>query len=376
MTAALVIIGLLAVYSSSFAISLEVYGDGNYFFVRQAIWAAAGAVLLLFAMRFDYRFLRPLSPLLMALAIAGLLLVLIPGIGVERNGSSRWLALGPLPPLQPSEFAKLIVIIYISAWVAAKGESIKNFSLGLVPFVIIVGILGWLIMSQPDMGTTVITLLIAGTIFFLSGAPLSHLSLLVVGGGLVMTFLVFVSGYRMDRITSFIAPETDPAGVGFHIIQLLIALGSGGLTGLGWGVSRQKFFYIPGAHTDGIFAIIGEEVGFIGAIIIVALYFVLVYRGIRIAINAPDRFGALLALGITCWIAYQAIINIGGITRTMPLTGVPLPFISYGGSALASLMAGVGILLSVSRYSRELSQAEREAATTRQRWLPQRQEAT
>jgi cell division protein FtsW len=260
--------------------------------------------------------------------------------------------------------------------VAAKGESIKNFSLGLVPFVIIVGILGWLIMSQPDMGTTIITLLIAGTIFFLSGAPLSHLSLLVVGGGLVMTLLVFVSGYRMDRITSFIAPETDPAGVGFHIIQLLIALGSGGLTGLGWGVSRQKFFYIPGAHTDGVFAIIGEEVGFIGAIIIVALYFVLVYRGIRIAINAPDRFGALLALGVTCWIAYQAIINIGGITRTMPLTGVPLPFISYGGSALASLMAGVGILLSVSRYSRELSQAEREAANTGQRWLPQRQEAT
>ena len=181
-------------------------------------------------------------------------------------------------------------------------------------------------------------------------------------GGVTAGFLVLTGGYRLDRIFAFVSPEADPAGKGFHILQLLIALGSGGVTGLGIGASRQKFFYVPGAHTDGIFAIIGEEMGFIGAMAVILLFALLIYRGVRVMLNAPDNFGSLLALGVTSWIGYQAIINIGGITRSMPLTGIPLPFLSYGGSALAATMAAIGILLSVSRYSKGYVDGERNAA--------------
>jgi len=308
----------------------------------------------------------------MGVTLIALALVLIPGIGMERNGSSRWLPLGPLPPLQPTEFAKLTVIIYISAWVATKGERIKNFSLGLLPFTVMMGIIGWLVIREPDMGTTVVLILIASTIFFLSGAPLSHLALLVAGGGLVVAVMVLAEGYRTDRITAFVSAEEDPLGTGFHTLQLLIALGSGGVSGLGWGASRQKFFYIPGAHTDGVFAVIGEEVGFIGAIAVILLFVLLIYRCLRIAIHARDQFGTLVALGMACWIAYQALINIAGVTRSLPMTGVPLPFISYGGSALAALMAGMGVLLNISRYSMESGYLERRGTP----WQPMMRKAT
>lgn len=364
--AALVVMGLLTVYSASFAIGYQAFGDVHYFVARQALWAGIGLVLMLLLMRVDYHLLRPLSPALLGLVLAALVLVLLPGIGLERNGASRWLPLGPLPPLQPSEFAKLAVIIYMAAWLAAKGDHIKRFSLGLFPFIFIMGIIGWLVMREPDMGTTVILLLIATTIFFVSGAPLSHLALLVVGGGLVMAAMVFAEGYRMQRIASFVSPEDDPLGTGFHVLQLLIALGSGGVTGLGWGASRQKFFYIPGAHTDGVFAIIGEEVGFIGAMVVLAAFVFLTYRCFRVAAHARDQFGTLLALGMACWIAYQGLINVAGVTRSLPMTGVPLPFISYGGSALAALMTGMGVLLSVSRYRVDNGYLERQGV----HWRP------
>jgi cell division protein FtsW len=194
----------------------------------------------------------------------------------------------------------------------------------------------------------------------MAGGALTHLVALLSIGGVAAGFLLLSGGYRMDRLFAFISPEADPSGRGFHILQLLIALGSGGVTGLGIGASRQKFFYVPSAHTDGVFAIIGEEMGFIGAVLVILLLAFLVYRGIRVMVNAPDNFGALLAIGVTSWIGYQAIINIGGITRSIPMTGVPLPFLSFGGSALAATLAGVGILLSVSRYGRgQSSQKER-----------------
>jgi len=348
-----VVLGLLAVYSASFVIGYVEFGDGSYFVTRQALWALVGFLLLGAFMMMDYHRLRPLSVPILLLTLGALMAVFIPGLGLERHGASRWLALGPLPPVQPSEFAKLSLVIYIAAWASAKGESIRRFSLGLLPFVIIVGVVGGLVMREPDLGTTVVILLIAGTIFFLSGAPLSHVALLALGGSLVTMALVFTSGYRMDRILAFLSPDADPQGAGFHIRQLLIALGSGGIGGLGFGASRQKFGYIPNSHTDGIFAIIGEEMGLIGALLILGLLAFLVQRGLRLVRRSPDPFGALLALGVTCWIAYQALINIGGITRSIPLTGIPLPFISYGGSALAALLAGVGVLLSVSRYAGE-----------------------
>jgi cell division protein FtsW len=355
----LVMLGLLAVYSSSFAVGYLAYGDTNYFVTRQAVFALVGVGALVLFMRMDYRHLRAISVPMMVIALVGLLAVLTPGIGVERNGASRWLVLGPLS-LQPSEFAKLALIVYISAWLASRGSDINRFSLGFVPFVLMVGVVGGLVIAEPDMGTTIIILLTASTLFFVAGAPLTHLALLIAVGGAISYGVIISKDYQLDRLASFVSPESDPQGIGFHIIQLLIALGSGGPVGLGWGASRQKFFYLPSAHTDGVFAILGEELGFIGLMAVLGLFAFFLYRAVRVTMRSRDQFAVLLGIGIVSWIAYQTLINIGGITRTIPLTGVPLPFLSYGGSSLISVLAGVGILLSLSRYSRDVGYLERE----------------
>ncbi|MCI0778014.1 MAG: putative lipid II flippase FtsW [Chloroflexi bacterium] len=345
----LVAVGLLIVYSSSFALGLLAFNDANYFVIRQAIWAVIGLALLLVVMRVDYRWLRSISPLLMLIAIVSLVAVLVPGLGVERGGAQRWIAIGPLPAVQPSEFAKLALIIYVAAWLSGKDTVVRSFALGFAPFVFMVGIVAGLILLEPDTGTAAVLILTTVTLFFIAGASLSHLAALMGIGSVAAGFLVLTSGYRLDRILAFLNPDSDPSGVGFHTLQLLIGLGSGGIEGLGLGASRQKFFYIPGSHTDGVFAVVGEELGFIGAMGVIILFAVLVYRGFRIVLHAQDDFGYLLAAGVVCWIAFQALINVGGITRAIPMTGIPMPFLSYGGSALASLLAGIGILLSVSR---------------------------
>lgn len=360
---ALVLLGLVIVYSASFALSIVAFDDSHYFVVRQGMWALIGLGLLVGLMRMDYRLLRYLSPLLMLAALVGLAAVLVPGIGIEQNGASRWLALGPLPPIQPSEFAKLALIIYVSAWLAGKGTNVRSFALGFLPFVTMVGMVAGLVILEPDLGTTVVIVLTTMTLFFVAGASLIHLLTLAAIGGVAAAFLILAAGYRADRFFAFLSAEDDPAGRGFHTLQLLIALGSGGVGGLGLGVSRQKFFYVPGAHTDGVFAIVGEELGFIGAVVVIAIFVVLIYRGFRVIVRARDEFGALLAVGIISWIAYQTLINIGGITRSIPMTGIPLPFLSYGGSALAATLAGIGVVLSVSRYGRDRRPESRERRT-------------
>ncbi|HET9200640.1 MAG TPA: putative lipid II flippase FtsW [Dehalococcoidia bacterium] len=345
----LVVVGILAVFSASFAEGWRLYGDVNYFVIRQAMWAVIGVVLMVTLMRIDYHVLRPASPILMLIAVGGLIVVLTP-LGVTSNGATRWVQAGPLPPIQPSEFVKLAVIIYIAAWLTARGKEITNFNVGMLPFILLVGAVGGLVMMQPDMGTAIVIVLTTITMFFVAGGELRHIAGLVGASFIIGVFLIISGDYRAERFTAFLGAEDDPLGSGFQILQLSIALGSGGLTGLGWGVSRQKFFYIPGAHTDGVFAIIGEELGLLGTLAVIGLFCFLVFRCFRVIINARDQFGMLLATGVTVWIAYQALLNIGGITRTLPLTGIPLPFVSYGGSALAATMAGVGVLLSVSRY--------------------------
>ncbi len=345
----LVAFGLLIVYSSSFALGLQAFNDANYFVIRQAIWAVIGLALLLGLMHVDYRWLRSISPLLMLIAIVSLVAVLVPGLGVERGGAQRWISIGPLPAAQPSEFAKLALIIYVAAWLSAKDTVVRSFALGFAPFVFTVGIVAGLILLEPDTGTAAVLILTTVTLFFIAGASLSHLAALMGIGSIAAGFLVLTSGYRLDRVLAFLGAEDDPSGIGFHTLQLLIGLGSGGIEGLGLGASRQKFFYIPGSHTDGVFAVVGEELGVIGAMGVIILFGVLVYRGFRIVLRAQDDFGYLLAAGIVSWIAFQALINVGGITRAIPMTGIPMPFLSYGGSALASLLAGIGILLSVSR---------------------------
>ena len=371
--------GLVFVYSSSFAIGLREYGNVNFFVARQALGAAIGAVLMFALARIDYHHLGRWSPLILLAALAGLGFVLIPGVGVGANGAHRWIQIGPLPPIQPSEFAKLAMVIYIAAWLSAKGDQVKQLSLGVLPFVLMVGLVGGLIMLEPDMGTFIVIVLTTSTMFFVAGAALSHVITLglagVAGGGL----LILVEGYRLERWKAFVDAEKDPDGKGFQILQLLIALGSGGLRGLGIGESRQKFFYVPGAHTDGIFAIVGEELGFIGAVLVLVLFATLIYRGFRTAYKSQDDFGYLLAVGITCWIAYQTVINVGGITRSFPLTGIPLPFLSYGNSALIATMAAVGVLLSVSRYSTDgpfLSRRRAPAGPPPRQERPRRRRST
>lgn len=363
--AMLLIIGLVAVYSSSFALGFAQFGDANYFVKRQAVWAVLGIVGMLVAMQLDYRILLRLSPLLMLAALIGLAAVLVPGLGLTQNGAQRWVQIGPLPPVQPSEFAKLAVAIYMAAWLAAKGDAVRSLSLGVMPFVGMVGVVGALIMLEPDLGTAIIIAIITGTLFFVAGARLWHVVALGASGLVTASVLIVTGGYRMDRIFSFTSAEADPEGVGFHTLQLLVAFGSGGISGLGLGVSRQKFFFVPGSHTDGVLAIVGEELGLIGVSVVIALFAMLLWRGLLIARRAADPFGSLLATGIVAWIGFQALINAGGVTRLLPLTGIPLPFLSAGGSSLAVTLVAVGVLLSISR--RAALTHEAPATTTSER---------
>lgn len=359
-------VGIVAVYSASFAQAFVEYENVKYFAIRQTMAAVIGGVAMLFFMRIDYHVLKHLSTLMMLASLIGLVAVLIPSVGVESNGARRWLPAGPFPPIQPSEFAKLALIIYLSAWLSTRGNSLKMWGRAFFPFVAMVGLFAALVMVEPDFGTTIIITLTTITIFFMSGAAWSHLAALVGIGAVMTPFIILTESYRLSRFMSFIDPGADPSGAGFHITQILIALGSGGLHGLGLGESRQKFFYVPGAHTDGIFAIVGEETGFIGCMVVLLLLGALVYRGFRISRTAPDGFGALVSMGVTSWIALQALINLGGVTQSIPLTGIPMPMLSYGGSALIATLAGIGILLSVSRYAQEQKDDSRWQETNRQ----------
>jgi cell division protein FtsW len=345
----LVILGLVFVYSSSYVFAGVEYGDPNYFIKRQAMFGALGLVGMLALMQFDYRHLQRLSPLLMLGALIGLGAVLVPGVGVEANGALRWIQMGPLPPVQPSEFAKLAVLIYMAAWLASRGDAVKDFSLGVIPFVGMVGFVGALVMLEPDLGTSVMIAIITGTLFFIAGARVVHVLVLAGSGVLAASLLILTGGYRMQRILSFTSAEEDPTGVGFQTLQLLVAFGSGGVWGMGLGVSRQKFFYIPGSHTDGVLAIVGEELGLVGVLVVLGLFLVLLWRGWMIMRRAADPFGSLLAAGVLAWFAFQLLINVGGVTRLIPLTGIPLPFLSTGGSSLLVTLLAVGILLSVSK---------------------------
>ena len=347
----LLILGLQAVYSASFVLCLTQYADATYFVKRQGIWAAIGVVLLLVCARVDYHRWKALSPWFMLISVGLLVAVMVPGIGIVQNGAARWIRLDPLPAPQPSEFTKIALIMYMAAWLSTRGEKLDRLTLSFVPFVLIVSLVCGLILMEPDMGTAVVILVTAVTLYFLAGGRIRHMILLglsSIGAGFLM---VTGAGYRLDRWLTFVNPWADPQGKGFHIIQSLIALGSGGLFGLGLGASRQKFFYVPGSHTDSILAIIGEEMGLVGTLLVITLFSALIYRGFRTALEAPDEYGSLLALGIICLIGYQALINMAGITKSIPLTGITLPFISYGGSSLASFMAAIGILLNISKQA-------------------------
>ena len=341
---ALCIVGILMVYNSSVAIAQRDFSDQYYFAREQAKWLVVGIVGLIVASKIDYRRWYQWSlPLLLA-NIVLLLAVFLPGIGVAALGAHRWINLG-FTTFQPAELAKFSMILYLSAWFS-KPEKGR-----LVAFAILMAMVVGLVVVEPDLGTAVVILSVSVLMYFYSGASLLHfLAMIPVLIGSVAILAVIVP-YRFARLTTFFNPKEDPLGASYQIRQILLALGSGGILGVGLGKSRQKYEYLPEANTDSIFAIIGEELGFVGSVVIIGLILAAVWRGFRIAKRAPDSFGKLLAAGIASWIAIQAGVNLSAMVALVPLTGIPLPFISYGGSSLIVLLVSVGILLNISKHT-------------------------
>ena len=347
---ALVCLGVVMVYSASSFIAARDQGDASYYFQRELIWLVLGLVTMLVTMRVDYRRWRRVS--LIGMVVILPLLVIVLKFGVTVYGASRWIALGSFFTFQPSELTKLVLALYIADWLARKGNQVRSFLYGLAPFIILVGIVLGLVLLENDMGTAIIIAAFAMVMFFTAGANIVQFLLAVACGGLIFLKEAF-KGYRYYRITSFVHPFKDITSVNLQLYQALLAFGSGGWFGLGLGASRQKTGYLPFPYTDSILPIIGEELGFVGCSVIVVIFLFLAFRGFRLARRTPDLYGSLLATGITTWLIVQAMINIGANTGTIPYTGVPLPFISFGGSSLVVSLAAVGVLLNISRYIRE-----------------------
>jgi cell division protein FtsW len=342
--AALLIAGLMMVYSATFALGYQLYEQPTYFFIRQLLWMGVGLLAMIIIARIEYHVWRRWSIPLMAGAL--LLLGLVLAVGSDRFGGQRWLLNGSI---QPGEVAKLAVIVYIADWLSSKGERIRHVTYGLVPFAILLGFVTGLIMLQPDFSTAVLIATTAIAMFFIAGGDVWQMIASGILGGATFAVLITRSEYRLARVISFLNPTGDHLGGNYQVRQILIALGSGGITGLGLGDSRQKFGYIPASHTDGIFAILGEELGLIGCLAVIGLFAFLAYRGFRVALASPDAFGTVLAAGLTCSLIFQALINIAVVTALAPVTGVPLPFISFGGSSLVVSMMAIGLLLAISR---------------------------
>lgn len=344
-------IGLIMIASAGVVYGQVRFGDDYYFLKQQLFGLGVGLLLLYVFQKIHYTVWQRFVVPIFILALILLVLVFIPGFGTTVYGAARWIELGPLS-FQPGEVMKFAIILYLAAWLSGKGRAkTSDFFEGLVPFLALLSVVGFLIIKQPDTGTLGLIFLISLAIFFASGASIAHIFSLFVGGLFFLFILIKMAPYRMQRFLVFMNPEHDPAGFGYQMTQALLAIGSGGIFGAGLGQSRQKFNYLPEPVTDSIFAILGEEFGLIGGIVIVSLFLFLAWRGVRIALSAPDEFGRLLAVGIVSWVVFQAFINISAITGLIPLTGIPLPFISYGGTSLAVLLAAMGILLNISKHS-------------------------
>ena len=340
----LLVVGMLMAYSTTFDYGLRLYEDATYFIQRQLVAMAIGITAILFFMQFDYQILRRGSIFMMIGTLAMLLFVLL--FGEAIFGARRGLYGGSF---QPSEIAKIATILYIAHWISSKGDRIKDLTYGLIPFSLITGVVCALIVLQPDLGTSVLIAGIAFTLFFIGGADLRQFAIAGVMGGAIFVFLINVLPHAAERIDYYKQGLIDPIQGGWHVQQSVVALGTGGFLGVGLGESTQKFGPLPAAHTDGVFAILGEELGILGCLLVILLFGLLTWRGIKTALNARDGYGFLLALGITCWLAFQALINMAVIVAIFPFTGMPLPFLSYGGSSMAISLIGVAILLNISR---------------------------
>lgn len=347
----LLTIGIIMVYSAGSVLAFHDYGDSFYFVKRQLLFAVLGLISMFFTMNLDYRVLKKYAKPLLFVCFALLVVVLIPGIGVVRGGARSWLGISSFG-IQPSEFMKLGMILFLSYWLSKEDYRITRFTKGLLPPLGVIGLAFGLIMLQPDLGTGTVMLGASLLIVFTAGAKIRHLAGLAAVGAVGFVGLILAAPYRLQRITAFLDPWSDPLGAGYQIIQSLYAIGPGGLAGLGLGMSRQKYSYVPEPQTDFIFSILAEELGFIGGLLVLMLFLILIWRGMRVAMTVDDMFGSLLAVGIVGMVGVQVVINIGVVIGLMPVTGITLPLISYGGSSLTLMLTALGILLNLSRYAR------------------------
>ena len=354
--AILIGIGLPMVLSASHLLSYRDYGQPTYYLQRQSLWVVIGFGVMFVFSQIPYTFWRRVSILLMAATVATLAAVL--AFAAVNNGARRWLSDGSF---QPSELAKLFTIIYVGHWLASRKDKLQRVSYGLIPFYVIVGGVAGLVIIQPDLSTAIVLVLTALAMFFVAGAPvgqllLSSMALSSVAGGMLVMYVP----WRVTRLLIFMDPLKDKTGEGYQIYQMLLAMGSGGWTGNGFSSLTGTIGYLPASHTDAIFAVIGNDFGIVGCTVVVLLFVLLVRQGLKIAEHAPDAFGNLLATGITVWLISQALLNVASTTASIPFTGIPLPFISFGGSALVTSMAGIGVLLNISRYRSAMTSSARE----------------
>lgn len=351
MTLALTIFGVIMVFSASYYSALSKFGDAYHYLIRDGIWAVGGLIVMFVLSRVNYKKYKQWSLWILVISIVLLVLVLIPGVGINTHGATRWLGIGPIT-IMPGEIAKPAAIVFVASYLSASPEKIYQFK-SVMLMLALCGIYGLLIMKQPNMSTAITVVGIIIAIMFVAGLELKYLGAAAILGGVAGIALVFTDkdGYRLSRVTSFTDPFADPLGDGYQVCQSLLALGSGGLFGLGLGKSIQKNLYLPEPQNDFIIAIIGEELGFVGVMLLMAAYLVLIWRCVHICINAPDRFSMLLASGITAMLAIQVVLNIAVVTSSMPPTGVILPFVSYGGNALLIFTGSMGVMLNISHHS-------------------------
>src|SRR3989344_5149320 len=347
--ALLLIFGLFILASASLGLSQTKFGYPYYYLLHQIIFGVLpGAVLLYFAYRIPYNFWRRRALLIVLGGIFLMFLVFVPSLGMYHGGARRWISIGSFS-FQPAEFLKFAYVVYLAAWLESKSKAVGSFKFGLLPFLIMSAFIASVLILQPDIGTLGVLLASIMAMFFLSGGSFKQLALLSFIGLVIIGILVFLEPYRMQRLTVFLNPSHDPQGIGYQINQALIAAGSGGFWGRGFGLSRQKFSYLPEPIGDSIFAVAAEELGFVGSAVLLGVFFLFFLRGIWVTWRAPDFFGKLLGSGILFLIMFQILINVSAILALLPLTGIPLPFVSYGGSALAVNMAEVGVILNISK---------------------------
>ncbi|MBU0612778.1 putative lipid II flippase FtsW [Patescibacteria group bacterium] len=347
----ILIFGLIMLSSASSVVAYQKFNDSNYLLKHQLFYGVSLGLLAMFiTSRIAYQTWKKLAIPMLAITILALFIVLVSDAGLTSGGARRWIDFGFFT-FQPSELTKLTFVIYLATWLSKKGKVISNFAYGFVPFLVLLGVITFLVMMQPDLGTMTVIALVSIAIYFIAGGGIKHILLIIAGGISLFALLIKIAPYRAARFSVFLNPELDPQGIGYHVNQALLAIGSGGILGLGLGRSRQKYNFLPEVTGDSIFAVIAEELGFIISFGLIILFFLLMIRGFKIARSAPDTFGKLVAAGITCWFTIQAVVNIGSMVSLLPLTGIPLPLVSYGSSAIIISLAALGILINISRYT-------------------------